>query len=142
MLLVSSRVSISTFISVSIFQYIDATGDMMTTENKSPSKRTEREETGVLTERVDLPKSKPRAKDKEEPQTLLPHERDETTRPTGTSHQGNAHSREVIEQAHEDTKQGLKDTDRRGIPSDIVDSDIPAADDIPGVSHDKNVKKH
>jgi hypothetical protein len=102
----------------------------------------EREETGTLTEKVDLPKSKPRAKDKEEPQTLLPHERDETTRPAGTSHRGNEHTRKVIEQAHDDTKQGLKDTDRRGIPSDIVDSDIPAADDIPGVSPDRNVKKH
>ncbi|HEU4854500.1 MAG TPA: hypothetical protein VFS89_04335 [Nitrosospira sp.] len=113
----------------------------MTTENKPPSKRIECEETGVLTERVDLPNSKPRAKDKEEHQTLLPHERDETTRPTGTSRPGDEHSREVIEQAHEDTKQGLKDTDRRGIPSDIVDSDIPAADDIPGVSPDDKAKK-
>ncbi|PTQ81511.1 hypothetical protein C8R21_10962 [Nitrosospira multiformis] len=128
--------------SKNIFRYIDATGDMMTIENKSPSKRIECEETGILTERADLPNSKPGAKDKAEHQPLLPHERDETTRPTGTSHRGNEHTREVIGQAHEDTKQGLKDTDRRGIPSDIVHSDIPAADDIPGVSPDRNVKKH
>src|SRR5688500_4794266 len=114
---------------------------MMTTDNKSPSKRIECEETGILTERADLPNSKPGAKDKAEHQTLLPDERDETTGPTDTSHRGNEHSREVIGQAHEDTKQGLIDTDRRGIPSDIVDSDIPAADDIPGVSPDKNQKK-
>ena len=54
-------------------------------------------------------------------QVLLPHERDETTRPESTS-QGNenALSQAVIGQASEDTKRGLKDTDRRGIPSDIV----------------------
>jgi len=115
---------------------------MMVTDKKSPSKRIRgREETGVLTEGVDLPNSKPRTKDKEGHQTLLPHERDETTRPTGTSHRGGEHSREVIGQAHEDTKQGLIDTDRRGIPSDIVDSDIPAADDIPSVSPDNKSKK-
>lgn len=113
----------------------------MTTDNKSPSKRIEGEETGVLTERADLAKPEPGAEDQKEHQTLLPHERDQTTRPTGTSHRGNEQSREVIGQAHEDTKHGLKDTDRRGIPSDIVDSDIPAADDIPGVSPDKNAKK-
>ena len=95
----------------------------------------------MLTERADLPNPKPDAQDQEEHQTLLPHERDQTTRPTGTGHRGSEHSREVIGQAHEDTKHGLKDTDRRGIPSDIVDSDIPAADDIPGVPSNGNAKK-
>jgi hypothetical protein len=116
---------------------------MMATDKKSPSRRIRgREETGTLTERADLPKPESGGKDQAEHQMLLPHERDETTRPAGTSHRGNEHTREVIEQAHDDTKQGLKDTDRRGIPSDIVDSDIPAADDIPGVSRARNVKKH
>ncbi|MBN9133396.1 MAG: hypothetical protein J0H48_08525 [Nitrosospira multiformis] len=116
---------------------------MMAADEKPFSRRMRgREETGTLTERVDLPKLEPGVEDQAEQQMLLPHERDETTRPTGTSHRGNEQTREVIEQAHDDTKQGLKDTDRRGIPSDIVDSDIPAADDIPGVSRDRNVKKH
>jgi len=115
----------------------------MATDKKSPSRQIRgREETGTLTEKVDLPKPEPGGEDQTEHQMLLPHERDETTRPAGTSHRGDEHSREIIEQAHDDTKQGLKDTDRRGIPSDIVDSDIPAADDIPGVSRDRNVKKH
>jgi hypothetical protein len=116
---------------------------MMATDKKSPSRQIRgREETGTLTEKVDLPKPEPGGEDQAEHQMLLPHERDETTRPAGTSHRGDEHSREIIEQAHDDTKQGLKDTDRRGIPSDIVDSDIPAADDIPGVSGGRNVKKH
>ncbi len=115
----------------------------MSTDKKSPSRRIQgRDETGTLTERADLPKPESGSKDQAEHQMLLPHERDETTRPTGTSRPGDEHSREVIEQAHYDTKQGLKDTDRRGIPSDIVDSDIPAADDTPGVSCDRKVKKH
>jgi hypothetical protein len=60
---------------------------------------------------------------------LLPHERDQTTGGQGTS-QGNEdkRSRAVIGQAAEDTKRGLKDTDRRGIPSDIMGSDIGGAD--------------
>jgi hypothetical protein len=37
-------------------------------------------------------------------------------------------SQDVIGQAKEDTEAGLKDTDRRGIPSDIVASETPASD--------------
>jgi hypothetical protein len=114
----------------------------MSTNKRPPSKRIpECEETGMLTERADLPNPKPGDENQTETQTLLPHERDETTRPTGTAHRGDEHSREVIGQAHEDTKEGLKDTDRRGIPSDIVDSDIPAADDVPGVPSNENTRK-
>jgi hypothetical protein len=35
----------------------------------------------------------------------------------------------VVEQAREDTEHGLKDTDRRGIPSDIIAPKVPPADD-------------
>jgi hypothetical protein len=62
-------------------------------------------------------------------QGLLPHERDQTTRPLGTSQDNeDENSRDKMEQAAEDTRRGLKDTDRRGIPSEIIaDSDTPNA---------------
>ncbi len=86
-------------------------------------------ETGVHAQRVDLPNPDPKALHQTEEQPLLPNERDETTRPTsaglGTS---NEQSREVVEQAREDTEHGLKDTDRRGIPSDIIASDLSSGD--------------
>jgi hypothetical protein len=114
----------------------------MSTNKRPPSKRIpDCEETGMLTGRADLPNPKPGAEEQKETQTLMPHERDQTTRPTGTSHRGDKHSREVIGQAHKDTKRGLQDTDRRGIPSDIVDTDVPAADDLPGVPSSENTKK-
>jgi hypothetical protein len=88
-----------------------------------------REETGVHRQRVDLPDPDPKAKDQTEEQPLLPHERDETTRPTATSLGTESEmSRDVVEQAREDTEHGLKDTDRRGIPSDIVSSDVAPGD--------------
>lgn len=67
--------------------------------------------------------------DQADDQILLPHERDETTRHHATS-LGNENelSQAVIEQALEDTEHGLKDTDLRGIPSDIIESDIPGSD--------------
>jgi hypothetical protein len=37
-------------------------------------------------------------------------------------------SRDVVEQAREDTEHGLKDTDLRGIPSDIISSDVAPGD--------------
>jgi len=40
----------------------------------------------------------------------------------------NEQSREVVEQAKEDTEHGLRDTDLRGIPSDIVASDLSSGD--------------
>jgi hypothetical protein len=69
--------------------------------------------------------SKQRADD----QMMMPHERDETTRRQATS-KGNENemSQDVIDQAKEDTAAGLKDTDRRGIPSDIVASETLASD--------------
>lgn len=51
---------------------------------------------------------------------LLPHERDETVGPESTA-AATMHkkSRDAVEQAGRDVESGLKDTERRGIPSDI-----------------------
>ncbi|SCY28833.1 hypothetical protein SAMN05216420_104120 [Nitrosospira sp. Nl5] len=81
------------------------------------------------TERVELVNPEPgqEAQGETDEQPLLPHERDETTRSQGTSRDNeDERSRAVVGQAAEDTEHGLKDTDRRGIPSDIVASDAPA----------------
>jgi hypothetical protein len=87
-------------------------------------------ETGVHAQRVDLRNPDPEAPHQTEEQPLLPNERDETTRPTSTGlGTSNEQSREVVEQAREDTEHGLKDTDRRGIPSDIIAPKVPPADD-------------
>ncbi len=92
---------------------------------KAAGKQSENEH--LLTEPVDLaqPESEQEAQKQADEQVLLPHERDETTRREGTG-LGNEddRSRAVIGQAAEDTKHGLKDTDRRGIPSDIVSSNV------------------
>jgi len=83
------------------------------------------------TEQVKLanPEPEQKAENPADEQALLPHERDETTRRQGTS-LGNEdeRSRAVMGQAAEDTKRGLKDTDRRGIPSDIIASDVGGSD--------------
>ena len=84
----------------------------------------------MMTERVELTgphaEQKPLNPSVSEEETLMPHERDQTTKPAGTSQPNeNEMSRAVIGQAAEDTERGLKDTDRRGIPSDIVKSDVP-----------------
>lgn len=110
-------------------------------EKHSTEQTPPKKETGVLTERADLTNPEPNAKNQAEEQTLLPHERDQTTRPTGTGQEGDEHSREVIGQARKDTERGLKDTDRRGIPSDIVESDIPAASNKPGVPSNEKTRK-
>ena len=105
---------------------------MAKSRTKSPTNRVERKETGVLTERVELrgpdSEQKPLNPAVLEEETLLPHERDQTTKSVGTSQPNeNEMSRAVIGQAAEDTRHGLKDTDRRGIPSDIVKSDVPGS---------------
>jgi hypothetical protein len=109
---------------------------MAKSRTKSPTKSTTnpagRKETGVLTERVELPspdsEQKPFNPAVSEEETLLPHERDQTTKSVGTSQPNeNEMSRAVIGQAAENTRHGLKDTDRRGIPSDIVKSDVPGS---------------
>lgn len=112
----------------------------MTRSRKPPTKRKSAEKGShaiekqsenetLPTERVELVNPQPDQETQSQPdeQPLLPHERDETTRSQGTG-LGNEdeRSRAVIGQAAEDTEHGLKDTDRRGIPSDIVASDVPA----------------
>jgi hypothetical protein len=112
---------------------------MSNSRNKPPSKSGPRKETGMLTERVELTgpdaEQKPLNPAVSEEETLMPHERDQTTKPVGTGQPNeNEMSRAVIGQAAEDTEHGLKDTDRRGIPSDIVKSDVPASEqgsDVP-----------
>ena len=85
----------------------------------------------LLTQPVQLNNPFPgqESKERADDQMMMPHERDETTRRDATSHGNeNEMSQDVIGQAKEDTEAGLKDTDRRGIPSDIVASETPAAD--------------
>ena len=82
------------------------------------------DEWGLLEENIDLPNQGSKSKQSES-DMMLPHERDETTGPTGTNAKGDEPSREIIKKAHDDIEQGLKDTDRRGIPSDIKSSDSP-----------------
>ena len=87
----------------------------------------------LIQERVELANTKPgyNEKDDGETQSLLPHERDQTTGRQGTSLRNeNKGSRAVIGQAAEDTKRGLKDTERRGIPSDINASEGDGANAI------------
>lgn len=112
----------------------------MTTSDKKPSSKeiSCEKETGLLTERVDLPvPEEEQTQDEAKEQTLLPHERDQTTRPVGTSlHNETELGQAVIGQAAEDTEHGLKDTDRRGIPSDIVASEVPASD-VPSAKRKK-----
>lgn len=57
---------------------------------------------------------------KQEEELLLPHDRDETTGSSSTAsatmHQ---ESRDTVKQAVADIERGVKDTERRGIPSDV-----------------------
>lgn len=63
---------------------------------------------------------KPLSPEQEKKELLLPHDRDETTGSASTAsatvHQ---ESRDTVKQAVEDIERGLKDTERRGIPSDV-----------------------
>jgi hypothetical protein len=89
------------------------------------------ENKGLSTQPVQLNNPFPgnESKERADDQMMMPHERDETTRRDATSlGNENEMSQDVIGQAKEDTEAGLKDTDWRGIPSDIVASETPAAD--------------
>ncbi|WON73821.1 hypothetical protein [Nitrosospira sp. Is2] len=119
---------------------------MSNSRNKPPAKSGPRKETGMLTERVELTgphaDQKPLNPSVSEEETLMPHERDQTTKPAGTSQPNeNEMSRAVIGQAAEDTEHGLKDTDRRGIPSDIVKSDVPGSEKTSDVPEQARKKK-
>lgn len=84
----------------------------------------------LLTQPVQLNNPYPghESKERADDQMMMPHERDETTRRQATIHGNeNEMSQDVIGQAKKDTEAGLKDTDRRGIPSDIVASELPAS---------------
>jgi hypothetical protein len=103
----------------------------MTNANRHPGKKeappgeTNCTETGLVTEDVKLtkPNSAQQGREKAEGQSLLPHERDETT---GAASTGNPNEtvlgRAVMGQAADDIERGLEDTDCRGIPSDIFGS--------------------
>lgn len=95
----------------------------MTTRKKQPAvKQTVfKNETGVIKPEIDLPKPEPgEGRAPPEEQTLLPHERDQTTTLSGTSQENeNEMSRDVIVQAGKDVQRGLEDTERRGIPSNV-----------------------
>jgi hypothetical protein len=92
----------------------------------------------LLTQPVQLNNPRPghESKERADDQMMMPHERDETTRAQATS-QGNENrmSQDVVEQAKQDTEAGLKDTDRRGIPSDVVASET--ASDTPEKAREK-----
>lgn len=96
----------------------------MKTYTKNPSINSKIDETGMKEEKIDLT-SQVSESHKSNSDMMIPHERDETTGPTGTNAIGNEQSREIIKKAYDDTKHGLKDTDRHGIPSDIKSSHSP-----------------
>lgn len=96
----------------------------MKTLTKDTFKDSKNNVTDTKEEKIDLP-NQVSEKHKTDSDMMLPHERDETSGPTGTNAKGDEQSREIIKKAHDDTKQGLKDTDRRGIPSDIESSQSP-----------------
>jgi hypothetical protein len=56
-------------------------------------------------------------KSNERPDRALPHERDESAHPTETK--VDPKRRQRIGQAKQDVERGLKDTERRGVPSDV-----------------------
>jgi hypothetical protein len=102
----------------------------MTNANRHPGKEappgeTNCTETGLVTEDVKLTKadSAQDGREKAEGQSLLPHERDETTGAASTGNPNEtAMGRAVMGQAADDIERGLEDTDCRGIPSDIFGS--------------------
>lgn len=75
--------------------------------------------TGTLQVKVDLANEEnPKQSDH------LPHERDESTESQGQPDENDV-LREDIHRAYEDTQRGLRDTDLRGIPSNIKKSRNP-----------------
>lgn len=110
------------------------------TKDKKPSSRRNPGKNSILTKDINL-SNHAEPENQTDSQPLLPHERDESAESTNTENQVDKRSRELIKKAHEDTRRGMLDTDRRGIPSDIIESDIPAANDIPNVSDNEKKKK-
>lgn len=97
---------------------------------------TPEKKTGVRSQRIDLhhPDPKIQHQMEEQPleeQPLLPHERNQAVRYISTGLGAlNEQSGDVIGQIREDSEHGLEDTDRFGVPSDIVASDV-----APGVQN-------
>ncbi len=89
------------------------------TIQKSKNPRQQQAYVGVKKKTEDVAHQKPLSP-KQEEELLLPHERDETTGSASTA-SATAHqeSRDMVKQAAEDIERGLKDTERRGIPSDV-----------------------
>lgn len=92
---------------------------------ETPTGETNCKETGFVTGDVKLtkPHSAQKWHEKAEDQSLLPHERDETTGATSTGNPNETGlGRAMMGQAADDIERGLEDTDCRGIPSDIFGS--------------------
>ena len=89
------------------------------TIQKSKNPRQQQAYVGVKEKTEDVVHQEPLSP-KQEEELLLPHDRDETTgsasTASATTHQ---ESRDMVKQAVEDIERGLKDTERRGIPSDV-----------------------
>lgn len=75
------------------------------------------------------------AKPPPEHEPRLPHERDEAPDPPESTAGGSnpIGPRQVIEQAERDIRRGLRDTDRRGTPSDVPGPGV-APENSPGAS--------
>ena len=91
------------------------------TIQKSKSPRRQQAYAGVKKKKTeDVVHQEPLSPKQEKKELLLPHDRDETTGSASTAsatvHQK---SRDTVKQAVEDIERGLKDTERRGIPSDV-----------------------
>lgn len=119
----------------------------MTNASRHPGKEaplgeTNCKETGLVTEDIKLtkPDSAQKRHEKAEGQSLLPHERDETTGAASTGNPNEtALGRAVMGQAADDIEYGLEDTDCRGIPSNIFGSGHCS---LPSVAESKDPGKN
>ncbi|KIO49983.1 hypothetical protein [Nitrosospira sp. NpAV] len=75
---------------------------------------------GGVKKKEKVMRQKPLSPIQEKEELLLPHDRDETTGSSSTAsatmHQ---ESRDTVKQAVADIERGVRDTERRGIPSDV-----------------------
>lgn len=90
------------------------------TIQQSKNPRRQQTKAGVEKKTEDVTYQKPLFSKQEKEELLLPHDRDEATGSSSTAsatmHQ---ESRDTVKQAVADIERGLKDTERRGIPSDV-----------------------
>lgn len=99
---------------------------MITTQRKNKSDDNSKKLTESTQEKINL-QSDPETTKNEDSALLLPHERDQTAG-LESNESNKKMLRKIIKKAHKDVESGLQDTDLRGIPSDIVKSEIPQAD--------------